>query len=150
MQIIFDFYSKVILMAKVYLTRVEKFNAAHKLWLNEWSEEKNFEVFGKCANKNWHGHNYIVEVTVSGMPDPSTGFIIDVKKLAVIIKEFVIEPLDHRNLNLDVPFMKGVMPTTENLVVAIWNELEPYINGCNLHKIKLLETDKIFAEYFGE
>lgn len=137
-------------MPKVYLTRVEKFNAAHRLWVDEWSEEKNFEQFGKCANKNWHGHNYILEVTVSGSPDPVTGFIVDVKKLSKIILNEVVDHLDHRNLNLDVPFTQDIMPTTENLVIIIWDRLKNKVEGCHLHKIRLQETDKIFAEYCGE
>ena len=137
-------------MPKVYLTRVEKFNAAHRLWVDEWSEEKNFEQFGKCANKNWHGHNYILEVTVSGSPDPVTGFIVDVKRLSKVILKEVVDHLDHRNLNLDVPFTRGVMPTTENMVIIIWERLKDKMKGCQLHKIKLQETDKIYAEYFGE
>jgi len=137
-------------MATVYLTRVEKFNAAHKLWVPEWSEDKNFEVFGKCANKNWHGHNYTLEVTVKGSPDPMTGFIIDVKELSQIIISEVVEHLDHRNLNLDVEFLKGIMPTTENLVIKIWSRLEKKLVRCQLHKIKLVETEKIYAEYYGE
>jgi 6-pyruvoyltetrahydropterin/6-carboxytetrahydropterin synthase len=137
-------------MAKVYLTRVEKFNAAHKLWVQDWTEEKNIMVFGKCANKNWHGHNYTLEVTITGHPDPITGFIMDVKELAQIIKAEVIDHLDHSNLNLDVSFLEGYMPTTENLVILIWKQLKDKISNGQLHKIKLVETDKIFAEYFGE
>ncbi len=137
-------------MGKVYLTRIEKFNSAHKLWVESWSEEKNYEVFGKCANPNWHGHNYTLEVTVSGIPDEITGFIVDAKELSSIIKEYIIEPLDHRNLNLDVAFIKGLMPTTENLVMAIWNQLFSKMpEGCELYRIKLHETDKIYAEYLG-
>jgi 6-pyruvoyltetrahydropterin/6-carboxytetrahydropterin synthase len=98
----------------VYLTRRERFNAAHKLWVEAWSEEENFERFGKCANKNWHGHNYELFVTVKGQPDPVTGFIIDVKKLSKIIKAAIIDKVDHCNLNLDVPFVpRGMQPTTE-------------------------------------
>jgi 6-pyruvoyltetrahydropterin/6-carboxytetrahydropterin synthase len=136
----------------VYITRIEKFNAAHKLWVESWSEDKNKEVFGKCSNKNWHGHNYYLHVTVKGHPDPITGFIVDVKKLSVLIKEHIIEHLDHSNLNLDVPFIpKGMMPTTENLVIAIWNQLVDKLPGeCSLHSVKLFETDSIYAEYFGE
>ncbi|HMQ08965.1 MAG TPA: 6-carboxytetrahydropterin synthase [Saprospiraceae bacterium] len=137
-------------MAKVYLTRIEKFNAAHRLWVDEWSEEKNLEEFGKCANKNWHGHNYTLSVTVSGHPDPKTGFIVDVKKLSAIILSEVVDHLDHRNLNLDVPFTKGIMPTTENMVVVIWNQLANRLPGCQLHCVRLQETDKIYAEYYGE
>ena len=104
----------------VYITRIEKFNAAHKLWVADWTEEQNREVFGKCSNKNWHGHNYTLHVTVKGRPDPHTGFIIDVKKLSTIIKDEVVEHLDHSNLNLDVEFIpKGMQPTTENLVLLM-------------------------------
>jgi 6-pyruvoyltetrahydropterin/6-carboxytetrahydropterin synthase len=135
----------------VYLTRIEKFNAAHKLWVKEWTEERNFDVFGKCANKNWHGHNYKLEVTVKGKPNPVTGFVIDAKKLSVIIKERIIDKVDHSNLNLDVDFIKDdIMPTTENLVILFWNELEAHLDSCILHCVKLVETDTIYAEYFGE
>ncbi len=137
----------------VYLTRLERFNAAHKLWVSEWSEEKNVEIFGKCSNKNWHGHNYSLYITVKGQPDKITGFIIDVKKLSSIIKEAVIEKLDHSNLNLDVDFIpKNIQPTTENLVLLIWDQLYTRIilEGAQLHCVKLFETENIYAEYFGE
>ncbi len=138
-------------MPIAYLTRKERFNSAHKLWVHEWDEAKNKEVFGKCANSNWHGHNYLLEVTVRGQPDPQTGFIIDAKKLSQIIKEEIIEHLDHMNLNLDVPFIpKNIQPTTENLVILIWNQLELKISGCKLFRIKLQETETISAEYYGE
>lgn len=137
----------------VYVTRVDRFNAAHKLWVDEWSEEQNMAVFGKCANKNWHGHNYYLHITVKGKPHPLTGFVMDVKKLSVLIKEQVTDHLDHSNLNLDVAFIpKGMQPTTENLVVLIWERLvralEPY--DCQLHAVKLWETETIYAEYYGE
>jgi 6-pyruvoyltetrahydropterin/6-carboxytetrahydropterin synthase len=135
----------------VYLTRRETFNAAHKLWVNEWSEAENVEIFGKCANKNWHGHNYILYVTIKGIPDPTTGFIIDAKKLSTIIREHITEKLDHSNLNLDVAFIpKNVMPTTENLVICIWHELKKYLSDYHLYSLKLQETENIYAEYFGE
>ena len=135
----------------VYLTRRERFNAAHKLWVKEWSEEENFAVFGKCANKNWHGHNYELFVTVKGQPDPHTGFIMDVKKLGTLIKEKIVNKVDHSNLNLDVDFLpENIQPTTENLVIHFWKELEPEITGCQLHCIRLHETENIYAEYFGE
>ncbi len=135
----------------VYLTRRERFNAAHKLWVDDWDDEKNFAVFGKCANVNWHGHNYELFVTVKGTPDPMTGFVMDAKKLSKLIKKLVLDELDHRNLNLDVDFIpKKTQPTTENLVLSIWNRLEPHIEGCQLHCIKLYETENIFAEYYGE
>ncbi len=134
----------------VYLTRKERFNAAHKLWVNEWSEEKNLAVFGKCANANWHGHNYILEVTVKGTPDPQTGFIFDAKELSKLIKEEVLEYLDHRNLNLDVAFIpSNLQPTTENLVVLIWKQLENKLSNCELHCVKLQETENISAEFYG-
>jgi 6-pyruvoyltetrahydropterin/6-carboxytetrahydropterin synthase len=135
----------------VYLTRSEHFNAAHKLYNPAWSFQKNEEVFGKCANENWHGHNYELLVTVKGMPNPDTGFVFDVKTLSNIIKERVIEQVDHRNLNVDVPFMQGKMCSTENLAIAIWKELTPYLPGdMQLHCIKLYETPRIYVEYFGE
>jgi 6-pyruvoyltetrahydropterin/6-carboxytetrahydropterin synthase len=138
-------------MATVYLTRIERFNAAHKLWVSKWSEEKNKEVFGKCSNKNWHGHNYTLSVTVKGAPDPNTGFIIDAKLLSEIIKENVTDDLDHSNLNLDIDWIpKDLQPTTENLVILIWQRLEQKIMNCSLHCIKLVETETIYAEYYGE
>ena len=135
----------------VYLTRAEHFNAAHKLFNPAWSREKNEEVFGVCANENWHGHNFDLFVTVKGKPDPQTGFLIDAKKLSILINERVIDKLDHKNLNLDVDFLQGVMCTTENLAVAIWHQLAAHLpSNAQLHSIKLFETPKIFVEYFGD
>ena len=136
----------------VHLTRVERFNAAHKLWVKDWSEDKNFEVFGKCANKNWHGHNYYLHVTVKGQPNIQTGFVMDAKKLANLIRLHVTDKLDHSNLNLDVDFIpEHLQPTTENLVMLIWQQLENQLDeGVKLHCVKLLETETIYAEYFGE
>jgi 6-pyruvoyltetrahydropterin/6-carboxytetrahydropterin synthase len=135
----------------VYLTRIEHFNAAHRLYNPKWSYEKNEEAFGKCANENWHGHNYELYVTVKGQPDADTGFLFDVKKLSVLIKEHVTDKIDHLNLNLDVDFMKDKMCSTENLTVGIWNELKPHLPGSvQLHCIKLYETPRIYVEYFGE
>ena len=135
----------------VYLTRLEHFNAAHRLYNPGWSYEKNEAVFGKCANENWHGHNYELYVTVKGEPDPDTGFVFDVKQLSTLIKVHIIEKIDHRNLNLDVDFLKGKMCSTENLAVGIWNQLKPSLPaGVQLHCIKLYETPRIFVEYFGE
>lgn len=135
----------------ILVTRKEHFNAAHKLARPDWSAEKNIEVFGKCANENWHGHNFNLFVTVAGEPNPETGFVIDLKKLSVLIKNLVTEKLDHKNLNLDVPFMKDIMPSTENLAIAIWKQLETEIanEGCSLFSIKLFETENNFVEYFG-
>lgn len=134
----------------VYLTRIEHFNAAHKLYNPHWSKEKNDEVFGRCANANWHGHNFELYVTIKGEPDPDTGFIYDAKKLGALVNEKVIEKLDHRNLNMDVDFMKGKMCSIENLVVEIWKQLEPHLpQPVTLHCLKLIETSKIYVEYYG-
>lgn len=138
-------------MATVYLTRRERFNAAHKLWVKDWSNKKNIKIFGKCANKNFHGHNYELFVTVKGKPDPITGFVMDAKKLSDLIKKEVTAHLDHSNLNKDVKFIsKKIQPTTENLVILIWQQLEPHIKNCQLHSVKLYETENIFAEYLGD
>ena len=135
----------------VYLTRRERFNAAHKLWVDAWTEEENQAAFGKCSNKNWHGHNYELFVTVKGKPDPVTGFIVDVKQLSQLIKRTIVDQVDHRNLNLDVDFIpKGMQPTTENLVMLFWKQLEPHLEGCRLHCVRLHETENIYAEYYGE
>ncbi|MBZ0099931.1 MAG: 6-carboxytetrahydropterin synthase [Taibaiella sp.] len=135
----------------VYLTRVEHFNAAHKLYNEAWSEEKNIEVFGKCANPNWHGHNYELSVTIKGEPHPETGFIFNAKTLGDLIKNVIVEQVDHRNLNMDVEFMKGKFTSAENFAIAIWNELKPHIEreGAMLHHIKLQETPRIYVEYYG-
>lgn len=135
----------------VYLTRIEHFNAAHKLYNPNWSKERNDEVFGKCANENWHGHNFELFVTIKGEPDPDTGFIFDAKKLGAIVQEKIVEKLDHRNLNVDVDFMRGKLCSIENLVTEIWNELEPNLpDTIRLHCLKLVETAKIYVEYYGE
>jgi 6-pyruvoyltetrahydropterin/6-carboxytetrahydropterin synthase len=135
----------------VYLTRLEHFNAAHKLYNPAWSKEKNEEAFGECANENWHGHNFDLYVTVKGWPDKDTGFIIDAKHLSGIIKGCVTEKLDHKNLNLDVDFLDGKMCSTENLVIEIWKQLQPHIPAnVTLHSLKLYETPRIYVEYFGE
>ena len=135
----------------VYITRRERFNAAHKLWNDKWSEEENFKIFGKCANANWHGHNYELFVTVKGTPGKDTGYCADLKALSDLINEKVVDKLDHKNLNLDVPFMKGVLASTENLVMKIWEQIEDPIReaGGELAKIKLIETENNFVEYFG-
>ena len=136
----------------IFITRKEHFNAAHKLARPEWSDEKNVEIFGKCANANWHGHNFNLYVTVKGIPSDVTGFVMDLKLLSSLIREHVTEKLDHKNLNLDVDFMKDVMPSTENLAMKIWEQLVNIIqsNGCELHSIKLYETENNYVEYFGE
>ena len=138
----------------VYVSRKEHFNAAHKLYNKAWTPEKNTEVFGACANENWHGHNFELTVTVAGLPDKDTGFVIDLKKLGTLIRAQVIEQLDHRNLNEDVPFMKDKIPTIEVLIMEIWKILAPQISiispNSKLHKLLLTETNKQFAEYYGE
>ena len=135
----------------VYLTRIEHFNAAHRLYNPNWTPAQNDEVFGKCANKNWHGHNFELHVTIKGVASPDTGFIFDAKKLAQVIQDRVIEKLDHRNLNVDVDFMKGKLCSIENLIVGIWKELEPGLpENVHLHSLKLVETAKIYVEYYGE
>ena len=135
----------------VYHTRLEHFNAAHKLYNPNWSKEKNEEVFGACANENWHGHNFDLFVTVKGEPDTETGFVMDVKKLKTLIKEHVIKKVDHKNLNLDVDFLKGKMCSTENLAMGIWNQLQPHLpENVTLHCVKLYETPRIYVEYFGD
>lgn len=138
-------------MPTFYLTRREHFNAAHKLYNPQWTAEQNDAVFGKCANENWHGHNFELFVTVKGAPDPDTGFIVDAKLLSKIIKEYVVDVLDHRNLNLDIPFMEGKICSIENLVFEIWGQLAPHMpKGVLLHCIKLVETPRIYVEYFGD
>jgi 6-pyruvoyltetrahydropterin/6-carboxytetrahydropterin synthase len=136
----------------LYLTRRETFNAAHKLHIPEWSDEKNRQVFGKCSNPNWHGHNYQLWVTVAGEPDPQLGFVMDAKKLSVIVKEEIIKDVDHANFNLDVAwFPKDLQPTTENMAFIFWQRIEERINasGARLYSIRLQETENIYAEYFG-
>jgi 6-pyruvoyltetrahydropterin/6-carboxytetrahydropterin synthase len=135
----------------IYITRKEHFNAAHKLFNPAWDEAKNMEVFGKCANPNWHGHNYYLYVTVKGEVNPDTGYTVNLKDLSTIIRLSITEKLDHKNLNLDVEFMKDLMPTTENVAIAIWNQLEKQVAqlGGILHCIKLCETENNFVEYFG-
>lgn len=137
----------------VYVSRKEHFNAAHKLYNPNWSEEKNVEVFGPCANANWHGHNFELITTVKGKPDPETGFVIDLKQLSDLIKREVIDKVDHKNLNLDVDFMQGKMASCEILVMEFWNILAPQIKEMSkeaeLHSLKLYETPRNFVEYFG-
>lgn len=134
----------------IYLTRKEHFNAAHRLYNKGWSDEKNFEVFGKCANPNWHGHNYDLYVTVKGEPDSDTGFIINAQELSRIIKTRITDKIDHKNMNIEVDFLKKILPSTENVCKAIWEQLEPHIVNGKLHCVKLQETENIYAEYFGK
>ncbi|RLD43492.1 MAG: 6-carboxytetrahydropterin synthase [Bacteroidetes bacterium] len=135
----------------IYITRRERFNAAHRLFRPDYSDEKNMEVFGKCSNPNWHGHNYELFVTVKGTIDPDTGFLVNLKKLSALIRGLVISKLDHKNINLEVDFMKGKQASTENLAVGIWQELKVPVAELNaeLHCIKLVESENNFVEYFG-
>jgi len=135
----------------IYLTRRERFSAAHRMFRQDWSDEKNREVFGKCSNPNWHGHNYVLWVTVKGEPADDHGFVMNIDALKRIIQEKVIRKIDHRNINLEVDFMKGKIATTENLAIAIWNELkDPVENGGTLlHCIKIEETENNTIEYYG-
>ena len=138
----------------VYVSRKEHFNAAHKLYNPTWTKEKNESVFGPCANENWHGHNFELIVTVKGKPDPETGFVIDLKKLSTLIRQEVTEKLDHKNLNLDVDFMKDKLASCENLIVEIWKILNPKIatisNFGSLHSIRLYETPRNYVDYHGD
>ena len=136
----------------IHITRRERFNAAHRLFKPEFSDEQNLEVFGKCSNPNWHGHNYTLFVTVKGDVNPDTGFLVNLKDLSALIDLRVIEKLDHRNINLEVDFMSGKLASTENLAIGIWNELSESISalGAVLHSVKLYETENNFVEYLGE
>ncbi|MNL29829.1 6-carboxy-5,6,7,8-tetrahydropterin synthase [compost metagenome] len=136
----------------IYITRKASFNAAHKLSRPDWTEDKNAEIFGKCANPNWHGHNYQLYVTVKGEINPETGFLVDLKWLKDITNTYVVDKIDHRNLNLDVDFMQGKLASTENLAIAIWEQLVDLIAaaGAQLHSIKIYETENNFVEYFGQ
>ena len=139
-------------MSLVYITRKETFAAAHKLSREDWSEEKNQMVFGKCANANWHGHNYVLFITVKGQPAADTGFVVNLSALSELVRTKIISQVDHKNLNLDVPFMTGKTSSTEVLAVAIWEELYQEVQdmGCSLHCIKVQETDNNYVDYFGE
>ncbi len=134
----------------VYLTRRADFSAAHYYYNDSWSEEENLRVFGKCANRNGHGHNYTLEITVKGEPDPVSGFVLDLKQLKDIINEEVIEVYDHRHLNLEVPEFRDKQPTTENIAIAVWHRLEKKIPGAALHSVRVYELEDLSASYYGE
>jgi len=135
----------------IYITRRERFNAAHRLFRSDFSDEKNNEVFGKCSNPNWHGHNYELFVTLKGEINAETGFLVNLKTLSKLIRDTVISKLDHKNINLEVDFMQEKLASTENLAVGIWHELESSINmlGAELHCVKVSESENNYAEYFG-
>ena len=136
----------------VYLTRRERFSAAHRLFDPALSDAENEQLYGPCSNPKWHGHNYILWITIRGEMDPDTGYVVDLKELSLIIREKVILKLDHRNINLEVDFMKDLRASTENLAIGIWNQLEPSIRelGVDLHSVRLEETENNSVEYFGE
>ena len=136
-------------MPLVSVTRRAHFNAAHRLHNPEKSDEWNRLTFGKCNSPNWHGHNYQIEVTVEGEPDPDTGYVVDLGELHRIMDQYILEKCDHKNLNLDVDFLQGIIPSSENLVVAFWNQIEPHIPGGTLVSVKLFETARNVVEYCG-
>ena len=135
----------------IYLTRRERFCAAHRMFRKELSDEENQKVFGKCSNPNWHGHNYTLWVTIKGEPSDEYGFVMNINVLKQIILDNIINKIDHKNINLEVDFMKGKIATTESLAVAIWNELLPFVvkAGANLHCVKIEETENNSIEYYG-
>jgi 6-pyruvoyltetrahydropterin/6-carboxytetrahydropterin synthase len=136
----------------IYITRRERFSAAHRLFNEKWDDNKNQEVYGACSNPNWHGHNYVLWVTIKGEVDENYGYLVDLKILSKILKEKVISKLDHKNINLEVDFMQGKRVSTELLAIGIWEELEPHINelGVQMHCVKIQETENNFVEYYGK
>ncbi len=134
----------------IYVTRRETFNSAHRVYNPNLSNEENFKVFGNCSNPNWHGHNYVLEVVVAGEVNPETGYVIDLKILKKIIRENVIEKVDHKNLNLEVDFMKDIQPSAENIAIQIWKQLVEQIPSGRLFSVKLYETENNYFEYKGE
>ena len=133
----------------IFLTRKAEFSAAHFYWNDDLSPEENERVFGKCANRNGHGHNYTIEVTVSGEIDPVTGFVVDLKLLKDILEREVVGVYDHRHLNHEIPDFKTAIPTTENIAIAAWKRLEGKIPGAKLYKIRIYETLDLFADFYG-
>ena len=136
-------------MPRVSITRIVKFNAAHRVYNPSFSDEENRRLFGKCNNPNWHGHNYVLEITVEGEVDPGTGFVVNLAEVKRIAEREIVDAIDHKNLNLDVPFMSGTIPSTENLVLACWRVLAPQLAPARLAKLKLWETDNQYVEYDG-
>ncbi len=136
----------------IYITRKEHFNAAHRLYNKDWDDNKNLEFYGKCSNPNWHGHNYTIYVTVKGNVNKNTGFLINLKDLSKIVKELIIDKIDHKNINLEVDFMQNKFASTEVLCIEIWKQIEKPISeiGAKLHCVKLIETENNFVEYYGE
>ncbi|MGO4209811.1 6-pyruvoyl tetrahydropterin synthase family protein [Terriglobus sp. 2YAB30_2] len=134
----------------VQLTRKAEFSASHFYWVDSWSPEENQRMFGKCANRNGHGHNYTLEVTVQGKVDPVTGFVVDLKQLKEILEREVVSVYDHRHLNYEVPEFGTMQPTSENIAIAIWQRLEGKIAGANLVKVRVYEMEDLYADYMGE
>lgn len=137
-------------MPKVTVTRRLHFNAAHRVHNPALSDVENNELFGKCNNPNWHGHNYVLDVSVSGEISAKTGYVVDLSRIKEIVTREVVDKVDHRNLNVEVDFMKGKIPTTENIVVAMWNVLKPALAPATLERLVLWETQNNSAEYRGE
>ncbi len=133
----------------VHVTRVLHFNAAHRMHNPEWSPEQNKDVFGLCNSDNWHGHNYELEITIKGKVDPGTGYVYDLSRLKQVVEKLVVDQLDHRNLNVDVDFMRGIIPSSENLAVLIWERLKNEVAPAELHCIRLYETPRNYVEYYG-
>jgi 6-pyruvoyltetrahydropterin/6-carboxytetrahydropterin synthase len=134
----------------ILLTRKAEFSASHYYWNEAWSEQENVRKFGKCANRNGHGHNYTLEVTVSGAIDPATGFVVDLKELKDVLEREVVSVYDHRHLNLEIPEFKTAIPTTENIAIAVWKRLDGKIPGAALHRVRVYELPDLFADYYGE
>ena len=134
----------------ILLTRRAEFSAAHFYWNDELSAEENQRIFGKCANRNGHGHNYTLEVTVAGNVDPVTGFVVDLKLLKDILEQQVVGVYDHRHLNLEIPDFKTVIPTSENIAVAVWKRLDGKIPGAKLRRVRVYEMPDLFADFYGE
>ncbi len=138
-----------VLGGTVFITRQVHFNSAHRLYNPTKSLKWNQAQYGLCTNPHWHGHNYVLEVTLKGRPDPVTGYIIDLSELKRILHTAVVDKCDHRNLNEEVPFLRDIIPSTENLTIAFWNEIAPHIKAGELHCVRLYETPRNYAEYFG-
>ncbi|TNE32210.1 6-carboxytetrahydropterin synthase [bacterium] len=134
----------------LFITKSVEFSASHRLFNPEWDFEKNNAIYDKCNNPNGHGHNYVLEVTVKGIPDPDTGYVIDLKKLKDLLTKHILILVDHKHLNKDVDFLKGVIPTVENIVVLFWDEIKKHITDGELYKLKLYETPNSWVEYYGE
>lgn len=138
-----------VLAGTVFITRQVHFNAAHRLHNPAKSQRWNEDKYGLCTNPHWHGHNYVLEVTVAGQPDPETGYVLDLSELKRIVHAAVVDKCDHRNLNSDVSFLRGIIPSTENLVISFWRQIESHLPAGRLHRVRLYETPRNYAEYYG-